>query len=83
MPGGPYILFWKHEMRIINMGKYATKQQAIFAIDTAKQDLLNQCPRPHIETNLEYQKARDDILKGEWHIINIDGETVHHETHNS
>lgn len=63
-------LYWTREDRQggYNMGSYATEQEAEDAIAGAQVELINQCPRPHVETDDDFRRCRDEILAGSWSI---------------
>lgn len=65
-----FTLYWIREDRqgAYNMGSYATEQEANEAIAGAKAELLDQCPRPHVETNENFTRCRYEILAGSWSV---------------
>jgi len=51
-----------------NMGDYPTRDTAEAAIPAMTTELIEQCPGPHVETNADFTKCRDEILDGKWSI---------------
>jgi hypothetical protein len=63
-------LYWIREdgQGAYNMGDFDTEAAAKAEIETAEAELISQCPGPHIESNNDFTRCRDEIKSGKWSI---------------
>lgn len=63
-------LYWTREdgQGEFEMGTFATEVEAEAAIEAARAELIAQCPGPHVETNDDFVKCRNEINAGTFDI---------------
>ena len=52
----------------LKMGTFATEADAKADIPRAEAELIDQCPRPQVESNADFTRCRDEIKAGRWDV---------------